>query len=160
MANLRAGTLARKKNGRFQSTAVKSKTGIFLDSRKTKSRVIASMVLNCHVSPRVKVKPRYDPISGRRLLRGRAWFAFCFLLNEVGDLSFFWHKYLTPPLCAVKKIKKFTSEKKVTGKKAIRSYHSWTQIGLLEITHPRNICSQCLFKTCACAIKQTLNYSF
>ena len=70
MANLRAGTLARKKNGRFQSTAVKTKRGIFLDSRKTKSRVIASMMLNCHVSPRVKVKPRYDRLSGEAFCRG------------------------------------------------------------------------------------------
>ena len=46
MATLRAGKLARKKNSRFQSTAVKSKTRNFLDSRKTKSRVIALMMLN------------------------------------------------------------------------------------------------------------------
>ena len=59
MATFRAGKLARRKNGRFQSTAVKSKTGNSLDSR------------------------------GDVLSRGRAWFAFCFLLNEVGDLSFF-----------------------------------------------------------------------
>ena len=86
MATFRAGKIARKKNGRFQSTAAKSKTRNFLDSRKTKSRVIALMMLKCHFSPRVKVKPRY---RGGVLLRGRAWFAFCFLLNEVGDLSFF-----------------------------------------------------------------------
>ena len=61
MGNFRAGKLATKKNGRFQSTAVKSKTGNFLDSRKTKGRVIALMTLKCHFSPRVKVKPRYDP---------------------------------------------------------------------------------------------------
>ena len=36
MATFHAGKLARKKNGRFQSTAVKSKTRNFLDSRKTK----------------------------------------------------------------------------------------------------------------------------
>ena len=63
MTNFRAGKIARKKNGRFQSTAVKSKTGNFLGSRKTKSRVIALMMVNCHVSPRVKVKPCYDPLS-------------------------------------------------------------------------------------------------
>ena len=88
MANFRAGKLARKKNGRFQSTAVKSKTGSYLDSRKTKSRVIALMMLKSHFSPRVKVKPLYrrDVLS-----RGRAWFALCFVQNEVGDLSLlFW----------------------------------------------------------------------
>ena len=36
-ATFRAGKLARKKNGRFQSTAVKSRTENFLDSRKRKS---------------------------------------------------------------------------------------------------------------------------
>ena len=86
MATFRAGKLARKKNGRVQSTAVKSKTRKFLDSRKTKSRVIALMMLNFHFSPRVKVKPRY---RGDVLSRGRAWFAYGFLGNEVGDLSFF-----------------------------------------------------------------------
>ena len=91
MANFRAGKLARKKNGRFQSTAVKGKTRNFLDSRKTKSGVIALMMLKCHFSPRVKVKPRY---RGGELLRGRAWFVFCFLLNEVGDLSFLWHNFI------------------------------------------------------------------
>ena len=44
MATFRAGKLARKKNGRFQSTAVKSKTRNLLDSRKTKSRLIALMM--------------------------------------------------------------------------------------------------------------------
>ena len=83
---IRAGKLARKNNGHFQSTAVKSKTRNFLDSRKTKSRVIALIMLKCHFSPTVKVKPRY---RGDVLSRGRAWFAFCFLLNEVGDLSFY-----------------------------------------------------------------------
>ena len=37
MATFRAGKLARKKNGRFQSIAVKSRTENFLDSRKRKS---------------------------------------------------------------------------------------------------------------------------
>ena len=37
MANFRAGKRARKKKGRFQSTAVKSKTRNYLDSHKTKS---------------------------------------------------------------------------------------------------------------------------
>ena len=37
MPTFRAGKLARKKNGRFQSTAVKSRTENFLDSRKRKS---------------------------------------------------------------------------------------------------------------------------
>ena len=86
MANFRAGKLAGKKNNRLQRTAVKSKTGNYLDSRKTKSRVIALLMQKCHFSPRVKVKPRY---RGDVLSRGRAWFAFCFLLNEGGDLSFF-----------------------------------------------------------------------
>ena len=89
--DFRAGKLARKKNGRFQSTSVKSKTGNFLDSRKTKSRVIALMMLKRHFSPRVKVKPRY---RGDVLSRDRAWLAFCFLLNEVGNLSFFWHNFI------------------------------------------------------------------
>ena len=78
MANFRAGKLARKKNGRFQSTAVKSKTGNFLDSRNTKSRVIALMMLNCHVSARVKVKPRYDPLSWRRVVEGSSLVCFLF----------------------------------------------------------------------------------
>ena len=37
MATFRAGKLARKKNGRFLSTAVKSRTENLLDSRKRKS---------------------------------------------------------------------------------------------------------------------------
>ena len=37
MATFRAGKLARKKNGRFQSTAVKSRTENFLNSRKRKT---------------------------------------------------------------------------------------------------------------------------
>ena len=37
MTTFRAGKLARKMNGRFQSTAVKSRTENFLDSRKRKS---------------------------------------------------------------------------------------------------------------------------
>ena len=37
MTTFRAGRLARKMNGRFQSTAVKSRMENFLDSRKTKS---------------------------------------------------------------------------------------------------------------------------
>ena len=37
MATFRAGKLARKKKGRFQSTTVKSRTENFLDSRKRKS---------------------------------------------------------------------------------------------------------------------------
>ena len=37
MATFRAGKLARKKNSRFQSTAVKSRTENVLDSRKRKS---------------------------------------------------------------------------------------------------------------------------
>ena len=36
MATFRAGKLARKKNSRFQSTEVKSRTDNFLDSRKRK----------------------------------------------------------------------------------------------------------------------------
>ena len=91
MANFRAGKLAGKKNNRLQSTAVKSKTGNYFYSRKTKSRVIALLMQKCRFSPRVKVKPRY---RGDVLSRGRAWFAFCFLLNEVGDLSFFWHNFI------------------------------------------------------------------
>ena len=79
MVTFHAGKLARKKNGgRFQSTAVKSKTRNFLDSRKTKSRVIALMMIKFDFSPRVKVKPQY---RGDVLSRGRGWFTFCFLLN-------------------------------------------------------------------------------
>ena len=37
MTTFRAGKLARKMNGRFQSTAVRSRTENFLDSRKRKS---------------------------------------------------------------------------------------------------------------------------
>ena len=37
MTTFRVGNLARKMNGRFQSTAVKSRTENFLDSRKRKS---------------------------------------------------------------------------------------------------------------------------
>ena len=37
MATFRARKLARKKNGHFQSTAIRSTTEIFLDSRKRKS---------------------------------------------------------------------------------------------------------------------------
>ena len=77
MAHFCVGKLTRK-NGDFQSTAVKS---------KKKSRVM----LKCHFSPRVKVKLH---CQGYVLSRGRARCAFCFLLNKVGDLSFFWHNVL------------------------------------------------------------------
>ena len=61
------------------------------------------------------MKPHY---RGDVLSRGRAWFAFCFLLNEVGDLSFFGIILFSYSsfLCCKKKITKLTPEKKVTGK--------------------------------------------
>ena len=86
MAAFREGKLARK-NGQLQSTVVKSRTENLLDSRKKQpSRMIALLTLKCQSSPNVKVKPRY---LGDVLSRGPARFAFCFLLNEDGDLSFF-----------------------------------------------------------------------
>ena len=91
MAVFHERKLARKKNGQLRSTVVKSRTENLLGSRKKNSRVIALRRLKCHSSPRVKVKPRY---RGDVLSRGRARFAFCFLLNEVGDLSFFWHRFI------------------------------------------------------------------
>ena len=58
MATFRERKRTGRKNGRFQSTGVKSRMENFLDSRKD-SRVIALLMLKCHFSPRVKVKPRY-----------------------------------------------------------------------------------------------------
>ena len=76
--------------------------------------------------------------------------------------KFFSHNFfsLTPPLCAVKIKKKFTSEKKVTRKKVFVAITRGHKIVSSVITHPRNICNQCFFMPCAGVIKQTLNYSF
>ena len=78
-------------------------------------------MLKCHFSPKVK-------IGETCCSRGRAWFAFSFLLNKVGDLSFFlaWFHSLTPPLYAV--ILKIYVRKKGYRERSIRSHHSWTQI--------------------------------
>ena len=56
--------------------------------------------------------------------------------------------------------KKIYVRKKSYREKCIRSHHLWTQNCLLGITQPSNICNQCLFMSCACVIKQTLNCSF
>ena len=76
MVTFRAGKLARKENGRFQSTAIKSKTRNFLDSRKTKSRVIALMML-------IKRTFQSDSESetallGRRVVEGSSLVCFLF----------------------------------------------------------------------------------
>ena len=87
MATFRAGNLARKNNGCFQSTAVKKPFRLSQNKKSSDSFDDAKE----HFSPTVKVKPCY---RGDVLSRGRAWFAFCFLLNEFGDLSFFWHNFI------------------------------------------------------------------
>ena len=48
----------------------------------------------------------------------------------------------------------------MTGKKVFAAITTWTQICLLGITHPRSVCNQHLFTSCAVVIKQTINYSF
>ena len=73
MATFCAEKLTRKMNGRFQSTALKSKARNVLDSLKTKSRVIALMMLKCHFSPIVKVK-----LSGRCVAKGLILVCFLF----------------------------------------------------------------------------------
>ena len=66
MATFCAEKLARKKNSRFQSTALKSRTESFLDSKR-KSRVIALLMLQkCHLSLSAKAKQCYQ---GGMLLR-------------------------------------------------------------------------------------------
>ena len=55
------------------------------------------------------MKPLYQ---GDVLSRGRAQFAISFLLNEVDDLSFFWHKFILLLLCAVKNIRTMNVRKK------------------------------------------------
>ena len=74
------------------------------------------MMLKCHFSPTVKVKPRY---GGDVLSRGRAWFAFSFLLNEVGDLSFFGISLFSysSSLCCKKIVKNLRQKKKLHEKK-------------------------------------------
>ena len=74
MVTFRARKLARKENGRFQSTAVKTRN--FLDSRKTKSRVIALMML---------IKRTFHSESesetallGRRVVEGSSLVCFLF----------------------------------------------------------------------------------
>ena len=112
--------------------------------------------MNIDISNAAKNISKWRPFG-----RGRARFAFCFLLNEVDDLSFFFDIILFSysfSLCCKKFYKNL--QKKSYSEKCIRGHHSRTQNCLLEITHPRNICSQCVFMTCACSIKQTLNYSF
>ena len=98
MATIRVGKLTRNKNGRFQSTAVKSTTKNLLDSGKRKS--------SDSLADTIKVSFQSECGSAE-------------LLNEVGDLHIFFSLFysLTPTLCAVKLLKKITSEKKVTGKK-------------------------------------------
>ena len=87
MATFPAGNLARKKkNGRFQSTAEQNKKPFRLSQNKKSSDSFDDA--KEHFSPTVKVKPCY---RGEVLSRGQAWSAF---LNEVGDLSFFWHNFI------------------------------------------------------------------
>ena len=59
MATFRAGKLDRKKNGRFQSTGVKSRTENFLDSRKIKSSDSLADAIKCHFSLSSKARPCY-----------------------------------------------------------------------------------------------------
>ena len=89
MATFPSGNLGRKKkNGRFQSTAVKSKTRNLLRLSQNKKSSDSFDDAKEHFSPTVKVKLCY---RGEVLSRRQAWSAF---LNEVGDLSFFWHKII------------------------------------------------------------------
>ena len=57
MATSRAGKVARKNNGRFQSTKVKKRKENFFDSRKRESS--DSLMLKCHFSLSAKVRPYY-----------------------------------------------------------------------------------------------------
>ena len=63
MATFRAGKVARKKNGRFQSTAVKSRTRNLLDSLKRKSDSLADAI---KVSIQSECKSE-TVLSGRRV---------------------------------------------------------------------------------------------
>ena len=214
MTTFRAGKLARKKNGHFQSTAVKSRTENVLDSRKRKSSDSLADAIKVSFQSKCESESESVP-SGRRVvelgllskeladgcnycrsplqlsnwwketLSGLGSFLYITLLESFhqqkrasGDLLVrsenwlfspkrgWWpiilHNFILLLLLFVKKnfLKKFTSEKKSYREKCIRSHHSWTQNCLLGITHPRNICNQCLFTSCAGVIKQTLNYSF
>ena len=62
IANFRAGKLARKKDGRFQSTEVKTRTENFLDSRKRKSSDSLADA-KCHSSSESESE---TALSGRR----------------------------------------------------------------------------------------------
>ena len=59
MATFRAGKLARKKNGRFQSTAVKSSTENFSGFRKIKSSGSLADAIKYNFSLNAKAKPFY-----------------------------------------------------------------------------------------------------
>ena len=91
MANFRAGKLAKKEEWPFSEHSSNEQNEKLLRLSQNKSLVIALMMLKCHFSLRVKVKLRY---RGDVLSRGRAWFTFCFLPNEVGDPSFFRHNFI------------------------------------------------------------------
>ena len=109
MATFHAGKLGRKKNGCFQSTEVKSKTKTFLDSRKTKSRVIALMMLKCHFSPRVKVKPHHREFGLLSVFSKTRLVTYLFF----GIILFSY----SSSLCHKKILKNFRQQKKFQGKK-------------------------------------------
>ena len=76
MASFRAGKLARKKNGRFQSTAVKSRTENLLDSGKRKS--------SDSLADAIKVSFQFEGES-ETLLSGRRVVELGLLSKELAD---------------------------------------------------------------------------
>ena len=65
MATFRAGKLSRKKNGRFLSTAVKSRAENLLDSRKRKSSDILSDAIKVSFQSECESE---TALSGRRVV--------------------------------------------------------------------------------------------
>ena len=76
MATFRAGKLARKKNGRFQSTAVKSRTENLLDSRKRKS--------SDSLADAIKVSFQFE-CESETVLTGKRVVELGFLSKELSD---------------------------------------------------------------------------
>ena len=76
MATFRGGKLARKKNGRFQSTAVKSRTLNFFDSRKRKSTDSLADAIKVSFQSECESE---TVVSGRRVVE------FSLLSKELAD---------------------------------------------------------------------------
>ena len=109
MATFRAGKLTRKKKGRFQSTAVKSRTENFFDSRKRKS--------SDSLADAIKVSFQ-SACESETVLSGRRVVEFSLLPKELADGCNYFRSPLQFPNCWKETVSGFDSFLYVTYGKA------------------------------------------